>query len=46
MYESYIIDELGDIVCKCADYSEEKIMEMLVEHPEWERRCISVGECI
>lgn len=44
MFESYIVDELGDVVCKCSEYSEDEIMGMLMEHPEWERRCISTRE--
>ena len=40
MYESYIVDELGDIIMKCSEHTETEIEEYLAEHPEYSRRCI------
>ena len=41
-YVSVIVDELGDVVAYCSDLSEKKIDEMLEQHQEWRRTCLSV----
>lgn len=43
MYESYIVDELGEPKMRCGDYSDQEIDEVLAEHPEWKRECIWVN---
>ena len=42
-YRSAIVDELGAIMYWCDDLSEAEIYNILIEHPEWERRCIDVA---
>lgn len=42
MYESAIVDELGDVIAWCRDLSEKEIEEMLDEYPEARRTSIEV----
>lgn len=35
VYESWVVDECGDALLKCSDYSDEEIDEYLDEHPEY-----------
>lgn len=39
-FKSAIVDELGDIVCWCANLSDEEIEEILTNHIEWRKTCI------
>lgn len=42
-YEMAIVDELGCIVAWCVGYTDEEIVEMLSNHPEWKKTCVCVG---
>ena len=35
VYETWVVDECGDAVLKCADYSDTEIDDYLNEHPEY-----------
>lgn len=43
MYESYIVDELGEPKYRCGDLTDEEIVDILYEHPEWRRECLFVN---
>ena len=43
MYESYIVDELGEPKYRCGDLSDQEIDEILREHREWKRECIWIN---
>lgn len=43
MYESYIVDELGEPKVRCGDLTDQEIAEILSEHPEWKRECIWIN---
>ena len=40
VYETWVVDECGDAVMKCADYPDEVIEEYLEEHPEYSIRTL------
>lgn len=39
-FKSAIVNELGDIVYWCENLTDNKIDEILVNHPEWRIACI------
>jgi hypothetical protein len=41
-YISVIVDECGSIRAYCSDYSDDDIMNILYQHPEWSQRYISI----
>ena len=43
VYESAIVDELGDVVTWCKDLSEKEIEEMLSRYPEASIKSIDVS---
>lgn len=43
MYESYIVDELGYAKYRCGELTDQEIMDILAEHPEWRRECIYIN---
>ena len=43
MYESYIVDELGDPKYRCSELTDEEIIDILVNHPEWKRECLFIN---
>lgn len=43
VYESAIVDELGDVIAWCRDLSEKEIEEILDEYPEARVASIKVG---
>lgn len=43
MYESYIVDELGEARVRCVDLTDQEIVEILSEHPEWKRECLWIN---
>lgn len=44
MYNSVIVDELGEIIAYCSELKETKIEEILREYPECRRICIAIAE--
>lgn len=43
MYETYIVDELGNPKYPCYKLSDEEIINILTEHPEWRRECLFIN---
>lgn len=41
-YISVIVDECGSVRAYCSDYSDDEIISILNDHPEWLRKCIPV----
>lgn len=41
-YISVIVDECGSIRAYCSDYSDDDIINILYQYPEWSQRCISI----
>lgn len=41
-FKSAIIDELGEIVAWCSDFTESEIEEILANHSEYSIRCIQI----
>lgn len=41
-YKSAIIDELGEIVAWCNEFTESEIEEILENHTEYSIRCIQI----
>ena len=41
-YISVIIDECGSIRAYCSNYSDDEIISILNDHPEWSKRCVPV----
>ncbi len=39
-FKSAIVDECGDVVYWCENLTDNKIDEILVNHPEWRIACI------
>lgn len=43
MYESYIVDELDEPIYRCGDLTDQEIIDILYDHPEWKRKCLSIN---
>ena len=38
-FRSAIVDECGEIVCWCSELTDDEVSTILVEHPEWKKKC-------
>lgn len=41
-YVSVIVDECGEVVRYCSDWTKEEVREVLCCHPEWRKACIHI----
>lgn len=41
-FKTFIVNEQGQIVCDCSNYSDEKINRILKDHEEWSVKCLEI----